>query len=105
LETFKVEAPADDLEDLRQALQRKLGSAVHIDEMLDHEAGELHDATLIGLAIVVGPKIVSSVREVVSGWLEHRRKMAYLRIVDNLSKTATTPDEAIRMMKALPHVP
>ena len=101
METFRVEAPTEELEDLRQSLYAELGDGVDIDEMLDTAAGELHEPMLVGMAIVFAPVVVREVRTIILGWLEHRRKMAYLRMVDELGRKANTPGEAIEMMRVL----
>jgi uncharacterized paraquat-inducible protein A len=105
LEQFRVEAPAEELEELRQVIQNAAGGEFQLDELLGQGTAELHEPYLVGLVIGVAPVVVPSVRMIILGWLEHRRKMAYLRIVDNLGHQATTADEAIRMMKALPKMP
>jgi hypothetical protein len=71
---LQIEAPAKDLEDLRQLLLRELGSKADLQEISSAGAGELREPILISIIVALGgPAITCGVVKIVKIWADHRK--------------------------------
>jgi hypothetical protein len=77
---LRIEAPATDLEALRQSLYDEFGAEADIQEITAIVAGELREPRLIALSINWDPSTQDRVERRVTGWRDGRGRMEPFRV-------------------------
>jgi len=73
---LQIEAPAKELEDLRQLLLKDAGGGIDVQEISSAGAGELREPVLTSIIVALGgPAVVTAVVAIVKRWADHREAM------------------------------
>jgi hypothetical protein len=76
-----IDAPPQDLEDLRQMLLKEGGGRIEVQEISSAGAGELREPVLLSIIVGLGgPVVVTAVVEIIKKWAEHREAMRKLEL-------------------------
>jgi hypothetical protein len=100
---LEIEAPPEQLEELRQQLIGELGSDLDIQEVSSIGAGELREPVLVAIIVALGgPAVVKGVVTVVERWMKHNEEMrkleiAKLRLLEGSIERDLTVDELLRL--------
>ena len=78
---LQIDAPPQDLEDLRQMLLKEGGGGIELQEISSAGVGELREPVLISIVVALGgPVVVKAVVDIVRKWAEHREAMRRLEL-------------------------
>jgi hypothetical protein len=100
---LQIEAPAKDLEDLRQLLLKEAGGRIDLQEISSAGAGELREPVLTSIIIALGgPAVVTAVVAIVKRWADHREAMRQSELAKfRLLSQATAKDLTLKDVLAL----
>jgi len=77
---LEIEAPPEELEELRQLILAELGEKADLQEVTSARAGELREPVLVSLVVALGgPAVVTGVVAALKAWFKHREEMEKLK--------------------------